>query len=81
MYQVFYKVEESRNAPGHGPLSFATKEERKAFTEGRNVFWYHFAEEDDWHQWSRGGAWAATAKPGREDVVPEPPPITEEDRW
>lgn len=81
MYQTFIKLGESRNSPSQGPLSFPDKESRNAFVRGPEVYWYHFAEEEDWHLWQRGGAWNATQQPGPADHVPEPPEITEEDRW
>jgi hypothetical protein len=81
MYQAFYKIYESRDSQAFGPIPFATREEREAFCQGRNVFWYHLVEDDDWFSWERGGAWVATQEPGRADIVPEPPEITEEDRW
>lgn len=80
-YQAFVKVREYRNSDVIGPLDFATAEERLAVVQGPQVYWYHFAEEDDWHLWKRGGAWSATAIPGKADVVPDPPEITEDDRW
>ena len=64
-----------------GPLTFASAEEREAYVKGPAVYWYHYVEEDDWFLWQRGGAWNATQEPSRADVVPEPPEITEDDRW
>jgi hypothetical protein len=81
MYQCLVKLQESRSAGVLGPLSFATREEREEYVRGPKVFWYHLVEIDDWHVWHRGGAWKATAVSGPEDRVPEPPEITEEDRW
>lgn len=81
MYQTFVKLGESRNSDARGPLSFSSAEERDAYVRSEGVYWYHFAEEDDWFSWRRGGAWQATRTPGPADVVPEPPKITEEDRW
>jgi hypothetical protein len=81
MYGVLYKLGESRNSAAHGPLSFPSTEERKAFVKGPTVYWYHLVEEEDWHLWLRGGAWAATAVPGPADAVPDLPEITEDDRW
>jgi hypothetical protein len=81
MYQVMYKIHEWRNSDTFGPLSFPTAEEREDFCNGRNVFWWHLVEDDDWHSWKRGGAWKATQEPGPADTVPEPPEITEADRW
>lgn len=81
MFQVFVKFQESRNTEMKGPYPFATAEERDRAVRGSNVFWYHFAEWDDWFLWHRGGAWAATAVPGKADVVPEEPEITDDDRW
>jgi hypothetical protein len=82
MYQVFIKRRESRNTPMEGPFGFGSTEERKAFVMHPEVgvFWYHYAEEDDWHTWSRGGAWKATAPelPADREVIP--PEITEDDR-
>lgn len=75
------KTAEPRSAPAYGPLSFPTAEARQAYVSGPGIYWYHFAEEDDWHLWRRGGAWRATAEAGPADHVPEPPEITEEDRW
>jgi hypothetical protein len=82
-YQVLVKWRESRDAPMSGPYDFPTAEERKAFVTGgdNGVYWYHYAEEDDWHAWSRGGAWAATAGPGPADRENTPPEITDADRW
>lgn len=81
MYQVFVKLAEPRSTPMAGPLTFVSAEERKAYVKGPLVYWYHFAEEDDWHTWRRGGAWNATRPPGPADRVNEPPEITEDDRW
>jgi hypothetical protein len=81
-YQVFVKRAESRSTVMEGPFDFATEPERKAFVAHfPGVYWYHYAEEDDWHSWSRGGAWAATAKPGPADREHKPPEITDDDRW
>jgi hypothetical protein len=81
MYQVFVKLSESRNADMRGPVPFATLEERAAYVRSPAVFWYHFAEDEDWFLWRRGGAWAATHQPGPADAVPEEPEITDDDRW
>jgi hypothetical protein len=81
MYQIMYKLSESRNAVPYGPLSFPSAEARDEFAKAGHVFWYHYAEWDDWHDWRRGGAWAATAAPSPADNVPAPPEITEQDRW
>lgn len=81
MYQVFVKLSESRNSAMAGPVGFVSAAEREAYVKGPNVFWYHYAEEDDWVLWLRGGAWAATQEKGKADVVPEPPEITDDDRW
>lgn len=82
MYQVFIKRAEPRGTAMEGPFSFGTAEERRAFvTHSSEVYWYHFAEEDDWNLWKRGGAWAATARPGPADRENIPPEITEGDRW
>lgn len=80
-YQVFVKLTEPRSSEARGPISFASAEERLAFVQGPAVYWYHIVEDDDWHLWLRGGAWAATREQGNADVVPEPPEITEDDRW
>lgn len=66
-----------------GPFGFITAEARREFVmDGDNrVYWYHYAEEDDWMSWKRGGAWAATAVPGPADRENVPPEITDEDRW
>jgi hypothetical protein len=81
MYQTFVKFGESRSTKMFGPFSFPNTEERQAYVNGDEVYWYHFSEEDDWNLWKRGGAWNATATPGKADVVPAPPQITEDDRW
>lgn len=81
MYQVVVLLTESRNGARTGPYSFATPQEREDFVRGPQVYWYHFAEEDDWHSWRRGGAWNATAVPGPAERVNIPPEVTEEDRW
>ena len=81
MYQVMVRLAESQSAPMAGPLSFPNPEARRAYVEGPSVYWYHLVESDDWTTWHRGGAWEATAMPGPEDRVPNPPEITEEDRW
>lgn len=81
MWQVFVKFAESRNAAMAGPYSFPGKEARQEFVKGPAVYWYHFAEEEDWHLWRRGGAWEATQEAGPADRVNEPPEITEDDRW
>jgi hypothetical protein len=81
MYQCFIRTGENRYGAMTGPLSFPSAEERLEFVRNDpRVYWYHFAEEDDWFDWRRGGAWATTHEPGKADVVPEPPEITEEDR-
>lgn len=80
MYQTFVKFGESRNTEMVGPLGFESTEARKAYVMGETVYWYHYAEEDDWFSWSRGGAWKATAKPNPADRVVTPPEITEDDR-
>jgi hypothetical protein len=81
VYQVFVKLAEPRSSSVAGPLSFPSAEERAEYVKGPAVFWYHYAEEDDWMLWLRGGAWAATQTQGKADIVPEPPEITEDDRW
>lgn len=81
MYQVMYKLNEDRNSAVYGPVSFPTAEAREEFVKGPAVFWHHYAEEDDWMLWRRGGAWNATQEPGPADRVNTPPEITEEDRW
>ncbi len=81
MYQCFVRLSEARSSAMAGPLSFPTAEERAAYVKGPRVYWYHYSEDDDWHTWRRGGAWAATAQPGPADIIPDPPEITEEDRW
>jgi hypothetical protein len=82
MYGVFIKRAESRSTTMEGPFGFESTEERKAFVmhEEMNVYWYHYVEEDDWHSWSRGGAWKATARPLPADREVIPPEITEDDR-
>lgn len=75
------KLGESKMTQMQGPLSFGSREERLAYVKGPTVFWYHFAEEEDWNLWLRGGGWAATAPEAARDVVPPEPEITEEDRW
>lgn len=81
-YQAMVKWREARDAPASGPYDFPSAEARKAFVTGDNgVYWYHLAEDDDWHSWKRGGAWAATAQPGPADREHTPPEITEGDRW
>jgi len=80
-YQVFVKRAESRGTMMEGPLGFPDAESRAAYVKGPLVYWYHYAEEDDWVSWSRGGAWAATARPGPADRENTPPEITQEDRW
>ena len=82
MYQCLVLLSESRaTTPMTGPLAFGTKEAREAYVNGPAVYWYHMVEDDDWFSWKRGGAWKATEQPGPADTVPEPPEITEEDRW
>ena len=78
---MFVKRAESRNTAMAGPFSFASAADRAEYVKGPDVYWYHFAEEDDWHYWGRGGAWAATREPGPADRINEPPEITEDDRW
>jgi hypothetical protein len=80
MYQLFYKTGESANSAQHA-TAFRTRAERAEFAKGPEVYWYHLPEDEDWCRWTRGGAWQATARPGPADVVPEPPEITEDDRW
>ncbi len=81
MYQVFVRLQESRNSPAIGPLSFPSAEARADCVNGPEVYWYHIAEEDNWMLWLRGGAWEATTWDGPADRINEPPEITEEDRW
>lgn len=81
MYQILYKTGESRNSAVIGPVGFPSAEERDKFARSAVVYWYHYSEWDDWHQWRRGGGWEATWQPGPADIVPEPPEIKEEDRW
>jgi hypothetical protein len=81
-YQAFIKRREPRSTPMEGPYGFASAEERAAFLRtSAEVYWYHLAEDDDWHAWSKGGAWAATAQPGPADRENTPPEITDDDRW
>lgn len=81
MWQVFVKLGQGRSSAMTGPYSFASKELREEFVKGPTIYWYHFAEEDDWHSWRRGGAWSATQEPGPADRINQPPEITEDDRW
>ena len=81
IYQVFVKTAEPRSSPMRGPFSFPTTEARQEYVSGPDIYWYHYAEEDDWHLWRRGGAWQATSSPGPADRQPVPPEITEDDRW
>jgi hypothetical protein len=80
MYQCLVKLSERRNSEPSGLLSFPTAEARLAYVKGPTVYWYHYAEEDDWHTWLRGGAWSATAEPGPADRINEPPELTQQDR-
>lgn len=80
MYQAFVRLAESRNSQVV-QVNFINAELREEYVKGPTVFWYHFAEDDDWMLFRRGGAWAATQQPSRADVVPEPPEITDDDRW
>jgi hypothetical protein len=81
-YQAFVKRAEPRSTPMEGPFGFASAEERIAFLKtSPEVYWYHLVEDDDWMSWTRGGAWAATARPGPADRENAPPEITDDDRW
>lgn len=80
MYQLLVLLAESRNSPQH-MRSFPDAKGREDYAKSAAVYWYHYVEWEDWHQWARGGAWEATQELGKADVVPDPPEITEEDRW
>jgi hypothetical protein len=81
IYQAVFKFGESRDSKSSWTINFPSAEARQEYANGAEVYWYHFIEWDNWHEWKRGGAWNATATPGPADRINIPPEVTEADRW